>query len=89
MAAIKENAFANASAALMTVVYLFCSLAFVMFPGASRAVAQSWFHGFDMGRMWIDQPIRSNFWLGLVTAVGLTWLAAWLFARLYNYFAKK
>lgn len=84
---VKENVFANAAGVWMGIVYLFCSLAFVMFPVASRLVAQSWFHGFDMGRFWVDQPIRSNFWMGLVSAVAFAWLAAWLFAWLYNYFA--
>ncbi len=86
MGAIKEKVFANAASIWVGVVYLFCSLGFRLFPGGSRVIAQSWFHGFDFGRMWLDQPLRSNFWLGLISAVGLTWLAAWLFAWLYNYF---
>ncbi|HKZ35904.1 MAG TPA: DUF5676 family membrane protein [Patescibacteria group bacterium] len=86
MAVIKEKAVANAAAVWVGGVYIFCSLAFVLFPGVSRLVAQSWFHGFDMSKMWVYQPIRSNFGLGLVTAVGLTWIAAWLFAWLINYF---
>ena len=87
MAFMKEKVFANAAAVWTGAVYLFCSLAFVLFPGASRVVAQSWFHGLDMSKMWVYQPIRSNFWLGLVSAVALAWLAAWLFARIYNYLA--
>jgi len=86
---IKEKVFANAASVWVGAVYLFCSLAFVFFPQASRLVAQSWFHGFDMGRFWVDQPIRSNFWLGLVSVVALTWIATWLFARIYNYLATR
>ena len=84
---MREKAFANAAAVWMGAVYLFCSLAVVLFPQASFAIARSWFHGVDLGVMWTNQPFRSNFWLGLVSAVALTWLAAWLFASLYRYFA--
>lgn len=89
MEIIKDKVFANAAAIWMGAVYLFCSLAFVMFPVASRLVAQSWFHGFDMGRFWVDQPIRSNFWLGLISAMAFAWLAAWSFARIYNYLSTR
>lgn len=85
MGTIKENVFANAAAVWVGIIYLFCSLAVVLFPQASLAVARSWFHGFDLGEMWVNQPFRSNFWLGLISAVALTWLAVWLFARIYNY----
>ena len=86
---IKETVFANAAAVWVAAVYLFCSLAFILFPQASLVVAQSWFHGFDFGRMWVDQPLRSNFWLGLVSVVALTWVASWLFVRLYKYLATR
>lgn len=84
MGIIKERVFANAASVWITVVYLFCSFGFRLFPVASRVIAQSWFHGFDFGKM-LDQPLRNNFWLGLISAVALTWLAAWLFAKIYNY----
>jgi len=48
VAVIKEKAVANAAAVWVGGVYIFCSLAFVLFPGVSRLVAQSWFHGFNL-----------------------------------------
>ncbi|OGD59005.1 hypothetical protein A3I57_02530 [Candidatus Beckwithbacteria bacterium RIFCSPLOWO2_02_FULL_47_23] len=89
MGIIKEKVFANAASVWVGAVYLFCSLAVTLFPRASLTVARSWFHGFDLGDLWLNQPMRSNFWLGLVSAVGLTWIAAWLFAKTYNYLATR
>ena len=82
---IKENVLANAAAVWVGAVYLFCSLAVALFPKASLAIARSWFHGFNLGEMWVNQPFRSNFWLGLISVMAFTWLAAWLFAKIYNY----
>ena len=84
---LNETAWANASGALMGIVYVFCSLAIAFFPGLSQAVAQSWIHGIDLGTVWTAGP-RGNFLLGLVTAVGLSWVAGWLFAKTYNKFIK-
>jgi hypothetical protein len=89
VAVIKVSAFANAAAAWIAAVYLVCALGVAVFPGPSRMMAVSWFHGMNINSMWSGRPFPGNFWLGLVSAVVLTWLAAWLFAQLYNYFAKK
>ena len=80
---LNEKAWANASAAFMGVVYLFCALAVVLFPGLFKAVTQSWFHGIDIGLIWTGAT-RPNFLLGLVTAVVLSWIGGWIFAWLYN-----
>lgn len=84
---LNETAWANASGALMGIVYVFCSLAIGLFPDLSRAVAQSWIHGIDLGAVWTGNP-RGNFLLGLITSIGLSWVAGWLFARVYNKFIK-
>lgn len=84
---LNEKAWANASAVFMGVVYVFCALAISLFPGFAKTVAGSWFHGIDLGLIWTG-VVRPNFLLGLVTAVGLTWVGGWLFAWLYNKLAK-
>lgn len=84
---LNEKAWANASAVFIGIVYVFCALAVVLFPGIAKNVAGSWFHGIDLGLIWTG-GVRSNFLLGLVTAVGLSWLVGWLFAWLYNKLAK-
>ena len=84
---LNEKAFANASGAVTGVVYLVCAFGVSAFPEFSKALAQSWFHGFDFSSIWIGAP-RGNFVLGLVSAVVGTWLVGWAFAWLYNKLAK-
>ena len=84
---LNVSAWANALGTLMGIVYVFCSLAISLFPNISQAVAQSWIHGIDFAAIWTGNP-RGNFLLGLVTAVGISWVAGWLFAWLYNKFTK-
>lgn len=85
---LNVTAWANTSGVFMGIVYVFCSLAVALFPDLSLAVAQSWIHGIDMSVVWTGSP-RGNYLLGLVTAVGLSWTAGWLFAWLYNALGKK
>jgi len=80
---LDEKALANASAIFTGIIYLFCAGAVAFFPGISKIVAGSWFHGIDIGLIWTGGA-RSNFLLGLISAVGLTWLSGWIFAWLYN-----
>lgn len=84
---LNEKAWANASAVFIGIVYVFCALGVVLFPGIAKAVAGSWFHGIDLGLIWTGSA-RPNFLLGLVTAVGLSWIGGWIFAWLYNRLAK-
>lgn len=84
---LNEKALANASAVLVAIVYVVCALFVAVLPDLSRAVAGSWFHGIDLESIWTGTP-RGNFVLGLATAVVLSWLAGWVFARVYNKFAK-
>jgi len=86
---LNEKAFANASAVLMGIVYLFCRFAVALVPGVTMAVTRSWFHGFDVARIWTPRAFSESFLLGLVTAVVLSWGAGWLFAWLHNAFVKK
>ncbi len=85
---LNEMAWANASAVLVGIVYVFCSAAVALLPELSKTVAQSWVHGIDFGSVWTADP-RGNFVLGLITAVGLTWLAGWIFAFTYNQLVRK
>lgn len=84
---LNERALADASAVLIAIVYVVCALFVAVLPDLSRVVAGSWFHGIDLDSVWTGTP-RGNFVLGFVSAVGLSWLAVWAFARVYNKFVK-
>ncbi len=85
---LNETAWANATGVLMGLVYIFCSLAVALFPALSQTVAQSWIHGIDLSIVWTGSP-RGNFLLGLISAMGLSWVAGYAFAAIYNALAKK
>lgn len=85
---LNELALANTSAAVTAIVYVVCSLSVALFPGFSKVVSQSWFHGMDIGLIWTGSP-RGNFLLGIITAVIGMWLVGWVFAWFYNQLAKK
>ena len=82
---MKEQEFANALAAVTGIVYVVCSLSVALFPGFSKVVGQSWFHGMDIDLIWTGSP-RGNFLLGFITAVIGMWLVGWAFAWVYNQF---
>jgi len=84
---LKVTAWANTSAIITGLVYLICSFGVSVFPVFSKNLAQSWFHGFDLANTWSVAP-RGNFVLGLISAVVGMWLVGWVFAWLYNRFAK-
>jgi hypothetical protein len=84
-----QKALANASGVFVGIVYLFCRFAVALFPKASLVVTRSWFHGFDMAKLWTPRAFSENMILGLITAVALSWVAGYLFAECYNYFVGK
>ena len=86
---IDEKVWANASAALVGVIYLACGLLVAIAPNFMMAVARSWFHGIDLTQNWSGRAFPGNFLLGLVSAVVASWLTGYLFAWLYNYFADR
>lgn len=84
---LNEKALANALAIFMGLVYVLCALFVTLLPDLSRLVATSWFHGIDLSLIWTGEG-RPNFVLGLISAVGLSWLSGWAFASTYNKLAK-
>lgn len=84
---LNEMALANASAILMGGFYVLCALAVALLPDFSKAVVVNWFHGIDLGAIWTGGP-RGNFFLGLISAVVLSWIFGWAFAWLYNKMVK-
>ncbi|MBI4059222.1 hypothetical protein HY404_03205 [Candidatus Microgenomates bacterium] len=80
---LNELAWANASAIVTGLIYVVCAAAVAFLPDFSKALAESWFHGLDLNQIWTGTP-RSNFVLGLVSAMIGTWLVGYVFAGVYN-----
>lgn len=79
---------ANASTAVVVAIYVICRLAVGLFPDLTLAIAQSWFHGFDLTIISGANLSAGSFILGLVSLSALTWVTGYLFAKLYNSWAK-
>lgn len=80
---------ANALAVTVGVTYVLCAVLVTLLPEASMAVAQSWFHGIDIARISSWNVTVGSFIMGLVTSIVFAWAVGYLFAYIYNMFAKK
>lgn len=80
---------ANALAVTVGVIYVFCAVLVTLLPDVSMAVAQSWFHGIDLARISSWNITVGSFIMGLVSSVVAAWAVGYLFAYMYNMFAKK
>lgn len=80
---------AHAAAATTAVIYVVCAAFFVLAPDLSMEIAKTWFHGIDISLIDTRTVSIGSFVLGLVSATVSAWGVGWLFATLYNSFAKK
>lgn len=80
---------ANTVAATTAIVYVACRVLVGLFPDASFAVAQSWFHGIELSKLDSWNLTMPAFILGLVSLTITGWLTGYLFATVYTYFSKK
>lgn len=83
---IKESAFANASGSLGAVYFVGCYLVAWLVPALYKSVAESWMHMLNLGGLWKQGP--SNFVTGFISFVIISWVTGYIFAWLYNKFAK-
>lgn len=81
-------AFANSLSIVVAAVYLICATAVALFPEFMVTLAQSWFHGIALTPLAGWQRTPAEFVWGLLSTTGLTWIASYLFATLYNRLAK-
>lgn len=83
------NATANASAAVVALIYLVCRVAVWILPDLSMTIAQSWFHNIDITTLPTPVSDSGTFVFGLATATAGAWLVGYAFAWSYNWFLKK
>ncbi|KKS22410.1 hypothetical protein A3A55_03845 [Candidatus Roizmanbacteria bacterium RIFCSPLOWO2_01_FULL_40_14] len=80
---------AKATAVTVAVIYIVCALGVLLFSNVSMTIAQSWFHGLDLSKIYTSNVTVGSFILGLVTSTTGGWLIGYVFATAYNYFVKK
>ncbi len=84
----EPSATANAVGVTTAIVYVICRILVSLFPDLMFTIAQSWFHGIELSRLGSWNLTISSFLTGLVSSTITAWLIGYLFANVYNYFAK-
>lgn len=86
---LNAKAFANAASAVMAIWVVVCAFLSITMPDLLFTVVQSWMHTINL------EPVKATFTpnlgsllLGLVSAVGLTWVTTYGTISLYNKWAK-
>ncbi len=89
---MKHDPMATANAMAVTVAFIavVCALAIILAPDLSLGIAQSWFHGIDLSKVrTVVSPSLGSILYGWITATIGGWLVGYVFASVYNWFAKK
>lgn len=79
---------ANAVGVTTAIVYVICRILVSLFPDLMLTIVQSWFHGIELNRSAPWNLTIPSFLTGLVSSTITAWLIGYLFANVYNYFAK-
>jgi len=87
-AKMKEQAFANAFAVTIAIVYVVCAGWVVVSRSTFMGLAGSWIHGVNMESLPYTAPTAAGLVFGLITAVVASWVAGYIFAWLYKQFSK-
>lgn len=86
---LNAKAFANSTAAVMAGWVIFCVAMSYIVPDLLFTVAQSWTHNMNLEVVRASfNPDLGSLLLGLVSAVGLTWITTYAIIVLYNRWAK-
>lgn len=78
-----------AVAVFMVIIYIVCLLGVLMFPGFSKTLTRSWFHGPDLTLVWNTSTLTwGNVVIGLVSVFIGVYLATWIFIKLHKAMVK-
>lgn len=78
----------NALAVTTVIVYAACRLLVSLFPDASFAIAQSWFHGIELGKLGAWDFTFGSFILGIISSAVTAWVVGYIFIKVYRLFNK-
>lgn len=84
----KEYSIPNALAATTAIVYVICRILVGIFPDASFAVAQSWFHGIEVSRLGAWNLTTQSFVLGIVSSTVAAWVIGYVFVVVHKALSK-
>lgn len=78
----------NALAVTTAIIYVLCRVLVGLFHNVSFAIAQSWFHGIELGKAGAWNLTMSSFVLGIISSTITAWIVGYLFIKVYRLFAK-
>lgn len=79
---------ANTLAVTTAIIFVACRVLVGLFPDLSFAVAQSWFHGIELGKLSAWNLTASSFVIGLISSALTAWVVGYIFIRVYKLFGK-
>ena len=69
----------------ISIIYVVCTLLFVLFPNNALSFFREWFHGIDLAKISKESVITfSSFLIGLVEIVIFTAVFTLIFVLIYN-----
>lgn len=84
----QSYAIPNALAVTTAIIYVVCRLLVGIFPDASFAIAQSWFHGIEISKLGAWNLTMSSFILGMISTTVTAWVVGYIFIKVYRLFNK-
>jgi len=84
----QSYAIPNALAVTTAIIYVLCRVLVGLFPDVSFAIAQSWFHGIELGKLGAWNLTMSSFISGIISSTITAWIVGYIFIKVYRLFAK-
>lgn len=85
---MKGYAIPNALAVTTAIVYAVCRLFVSLFPDASFAITQSWFHGIALSKLGAWDLTFGSFILGIISSAVTAWIIGYIFVKVFAFFRK-
>ncbi len=84
---LSEKGIATASAVLTGITYIICFAIVFVFGEASIKFFNLFFHGIDLSSLATNPNIATGF-IGLIISAVSAYIGGWIFALVYNKFAR-
>lgn len=86
---LKSKSFANAATLVIVVFYVICALISYVAPDLLIAISSSWIHSLSLESLKTTSLMSiKSLSVGLLTMSVFTWITTYVFAEVYNRFAK-
>lgn len=84
----QSYAIPNALAVTTAIIFVLCSILVGLFPDIAFSIAQSWFHGIELGKAGAWNLTLGSFILGLISSTITAWIVGYIFIKSYRLFVK-